>query len=113
MVLLVAVMGSTAWGQMRSPISGTVYDQNTGEPLSFVQVAIPGTRYGTVTDMEGRFDLSVTADDTVLSFRLVGYRPRTVALKGSSWRRMKVTMEPEVTVLQAVSVTAKRGKGDR
>ena len=113
LVLLVAVMGSTAWGQMRSPISGTVYDQNTGEPLSFVQVAIPGTRYGTVTDMEGRFDLSVTADDTVLSFRLVGYRPRTVALKGSSWRRMKVTMEPEVTVLQAVSVTAKRGKGDR
>ena len=78
-MLLVVVMGSAVWGQMKSPISGTVTDKNTGEPLAFVQIAIPGTKYGTVSDINGQFDLSVTAVDTILNFRMVGYRPQTIA----------------------------------
>ena len=95
------------------PVSGTVTDKNTGEALAFVQIAVPGTRSGTVSDINGRFDLSVTALDTVLQFRMVGYRPQTVLLKGHTSRRLKVSMEPEVTTLQAVNVTAKRGKRER
>ena len=95
------------------PVSGTVTDKTTGEALAFVQIAVPGTRSGTVSDINGRFDLSVTASDTVLQFRMVGYRSQTVLLKGHSSRRLKVSMEPEVTTLQAVNVTAKRGKRER
>ena len=95
------------------PVSGTVTDKNTGEALAFVQIAVPGTRSGTVSDINGRFDLSITASDTVLQFRMVGYRPQTVLLKGHTSRRLKVSMEPEVTTLQAVNVTAKRGKRER
>jgi hypothetical protein len=111
-VLLVVVMGSAAWGQMKSPISGTVTDKNTGEPLAFVQIAIPGTKYGTVSDINGQFDLSVTAVDTILNFRMVGYRPQTIVLKKNT-HRLKVSMEPEVTTLQTVNVTAKKGKRER
>ena len=95
------------------PVSGTVTDKTTGEALAFVQIAVPGTRSGTVSDINGRFDLSITASDTVLQFRMVGYRPQTVLLKGHTSRRLKVSMEPEVTTLQAVNVTAKRGKRER
>ena len=112
-MLLVVVMGSGAWGQMKSPISGTVTDKRTGEPLAFVQIAIPGTKYGTVSDINGQFDLSVTAVDTLLHFRMVGYRPQTVTLKKNSSRRLKISMEPEVTTLNTVNVTAKKGKRDR
>lgn len=105
-------MGSAAWGQMKSPISGTVTDKNTGEPLAFVQIAIPGTKYGTVSDINGQFDLSVTAVDTILHFRMVGYRPQTIVLKKNT-HRLKVSMEPEVTTLQTVNVTAKKGKRER
>ena len=111
-MLLVVVMGSAAWGQMKSPISGTVTDKNTGEPLAFVQIAIPGTKYGTVSDINGQFDLSVTAVDTILNFRMVGYRPQTIVLKKNT-HRLKVSMEPEVTTLQTVNVTAKKGKRER
>ena len=95
------------------PVSGTVTDKTTGEALAFVQIAVPGTRSGTVSDINGRFDLSITALDTVLQFRMVGYRPQTVLLKRHTSRRLKVSMEPEVTTLQAVNVTAKRGKRER
>lgn len=104
----------SAWGQRQvMPISGTVTDKNTGEALAFVQIAVPGTRSGTVSDINGRFDLSVAATDTVLQFRMVGYRSQTVLLKGHSSRRLKVSMEPEVTTLQTVHVTAKKGKRER
>lgn len=96
-----------------TPISGTVTDKNTGEPLAFVQIAIPGTKNGTVSDINGRFDLSVTAADTLLRFKMVGYRPQTVKLKGHGSRRLKVVMVPEVTTLQTVHVTAKKGKRER
>lgn len=103
---------AAALGQTRGfPVSGTVVDRVSGEPLAFVQIAIPGTRYGTVSDIEGRFDLSVTATDTVLQFRMVGYRPQTVSLKKRGLRRLKVAMEPDVKTLQAVNVTAQRGSG--
>lgn len=113
-LLWLVVCGTGAWGQrMVSPISGTVTDKRTGEPLAFVQIAIPGTKYGTVSDINGRFDLSVTATDTVLHFRMMGYRPQTVVLKKKSSHRLKISMEPEVKTLQTVQVTAKKGKGGR
>ena len=96
-----------------TPISGTVTDKNTGEPLAFVQIAIANSKNGTVSDINGRFDLSVTAQDTLLRFKMVGYRPQTVKLKGHSSRRLKVSMVPEVTTLQTVNVTAKKGKRER
>lgn len=108
------VASSVAWGQRHvTPISGTVTDKNTGEPLAFVQIAIANSKNGTVSDINGRFDLSVTAQDTLLRFKMVGYRPQTVKLKGHSLRRLKVSMVPEVTTLQTVNVTAKKGKRER
>ena len=117
---LVCLMGclfltvGAAWGQRTvAPITGKVTDAKTGEPLAFVQIALPGSTRGTMTDMEGRFDLSATAEDTVLHFRMVGYRPQTVVLKRKSSRRLKVAMQPEATTLQEVNVTAKKGRGER
>lgn len=114
LVLCLVLSIGTAWGQRTAaPISGTVTDAKTGEPLAFVQIALPGATRGTITDMEGRFDLSATAEDTVLHFRMVGYRPHTVVLKRKSSRRLKVAMQPETTTLQEVNVTAKKGRGER
>ena len=77
LLLLLMGCGAAAYGQRTvAPVSGTVTDRSTGEPLAFVQIAVPprtddpGDRgYGTVSDINGRFDLSVTAEDTVLHFR--------------------------------------------
>ena len=113
LLLLVVALVPTAWGQRKSPISGTVVDRTTGEPLPFVQIAIANSKSGTVSDINGRFDLSVTAVDTLLHFRMVGYRPQSITLKGHSSRRLKVSMEPEVKTLQTVNVTAKKGKRER
>ncbi|MCQ2297231.1 MAG: DUF5686 and carboxypeptidase regulatory-like domain-containing protein [Bacteroidales bacterium] len=94
-------------------ISGTVIDHSSSEPLAFVQVMVPNSSTGTVTDINGRFDLTVGVGDTVVTFRMVGYQQQSVSLKGRKGRRIKVAMEPTSYTLSTVDITASRTKGDR
>jgi TonB-linked SusC/RagA family outer membrane protein len=52
-------------------ISGTVTEEN-GDPLLGVTVIVKGTTIGTVTDLNGRFTLSIPADAELLLFSYVG-----------------------------------------
>lgn len=53
-------------------ITGTVMDE-TGEPLIGVSVSIKGTTTGTMTDIDGKYSLSVPNSNVVLVFTYVGY----------------------------------------
>ncbi|WP_372772698.1 SusC/RagA family TonB-linked outer membrane protein, partial [Mangrovibacterium sp.] len=53
------------------PVSGKITD-NTGEPLPGVTVVIKGTSHGTITDLDGKFNLSSIKAEDVLVFSFVG-----------------------------------------
>jgi hypothetical protein len=53
---LLAISALTA--QRNGLIRGNVYDKKTGEPLSFVNVSIQGTIFGTDTNADGFFNLA-------------------------------------------------------
>jgi TonB-linked SusC/RagA family outer membrane protein len=53
-------------------VSGTVTDSK-GEPLPGVNVVIKGTTTGNVTDVDGKYSLTVSASNTVLKFSFIGY----------------------------------------
>ena len=53
-------------------VTGTVLDANTQEALPGVSILIKGTTSGTVTDIDGKFSINVTAKD-ILVFSYVGY----------------------------------------
>lgn len=57
--------------QQSISVTGTVVDQN-GEPLMGVNVIEKGTTNGTMTDMDGRFTLSVPGNAT-LQISYIGY----------------------------------------
>ena len=73
MVLTLAM--SFVHGQGTETISGVVKDYSNGDALPGVNVLIRGTNNGTVTDIDGRYTLSVPSDDNniVLIFSFVGY----------------------------------------
>lgn len=64
-------------------ISGTVRDSN-GESVPGTSVVIKGTTMGTITDMDGGFQLNVPADAQTLVFSFVGMVSQEVALAGRS-----------------------------
>ncbi|WP_421947184.1 mucoidy inhibitor MuiA family protein [Phaeodactylibacter xiamenensis] len=65
-------------------VSGTVLDQETGEPLIGASVLVEGTTIGAVTDMEGRFELEIPAGQPALLVSYVGYANQQVVVMGST-----------------------------
>ena len=63
-------------------MKGTVVDA-TGEPVIGANVVEKGTTNGTVTDMDGKFALEVSADAT-LSISYIGYTEQLVPVKNQS-----------------------------
>ena len=60
----------------QNKVSGTVQDA-TGEPLIGVSILEVGTNNGTVTDIDGKFSLTVNRGAKI-SFSYVGYTPQTL-----------------------------------
>lgn len=54
-------------------IRGTVFDDGTGESLPGVSVLLEGTTEGTMTDFDGKFNLSVAPGNYTVRFSFISY----------------------------------------
>ena len=82
----------------QNKVSGIVQDA-TGEPLIGVSILEVGTNNGTVTDIDGKFSLTVNRGAKI-SFSYVGYTPQTLAATNS----MTVVMQEDSKLLNEVVV---------
>lgn len=64
-------------------ISGKVTDATNGEPIPGVNVFVKGTTNGTITDVEGNYQITANAGD-VIEFSFIGMITKTVKLKGQT-----------------------------
>ena len=87
-------------------LSGKVVDSADGYPLIGVSVSVAGTRQGTVTDLDGLYELKVPKQQCEVLFSYVGYDDKVIAynLKNAS-AFSKVVMFTNVTQLADVVVT--------
>ena len=85
--------------QQQLPVSGTVTDAETGEPLPGVNILIQGTNKGATTDMEGSYEIEAPADAT-LSFSFVGYQKKTIDVRGRE--QIDVALRKSITELEEV-----------
>ena len=88
-------MTVTSFAQDRT-VTGTVSATN-GEALIGAGVVIKGTTTGTVTDLEGRFSLSVPSN-AVLQFTSVGYK--TLDVKIGNKNKIDVILEDDAQLLE-------------
>lgn len=84
-------------------ISGTVKDEN-GEPLYGVNVLVKGTSTGVITDLEGKYHLSVPEENTVLVFSFIGYESQEIKVDGR--KTINVTMRESTLMVEELVVTA-------
>jgi TonB-dependent SusC/RagA subfamily outer membrane receptor len=84
-------------------VSGTVKD-NGGNALPGVSVLVKGTQSGTVTDVDGKFNISVKDDAAVLVFSFIGYKKQEVTVGNQT--NMSLTLSEDTEVLETVVVTA-------
>ncbi|UCS95919.1 TonB-dependent receptor [Echinicola marina] len=64
-------------------ISGTVTDES-GEPLPGVSILEKGTTNGTVTDLDGKYSISVASSESVLIFSFIGMESKEIPVGSQS-----------------------------
>lgn len=84
-------------------VSGTVTSGDDNSPLIGVNVVVKGTSVGIITDVQGKYKLSVPSNATTLIFSFVGFMTQEVAIGGRS--NIDIVLAPDTKTLQEVVVT--------
>jgi len=84
-------------------VKGKVTYLDDGSPLPGVNVIIKGTSIGTVTDLDGNYELALNNPDDALVFAYIGYESREVPV--ASKNEINVSLDEDVTQLSEVVVT--------
>jgi TonB-dependent starch-binding outer membrane protein SusC len=101
-VLLLSLMLSTnTFAQENVTISGTIVSSEDGNALPGVNVLIKGTSTGTITDIDGKYQIECAKGD-VLSFSFIGYIGEEVTIENQS--TVDISLDVDIASLSEVVV---------
>lgn len=88
-------------GLSNGTVSGIVTSAEDGMALPGVNVVVKGTTIGTVTNVDGKYTLTLPTDAEKLVFSFVGMVTKEAEIKGSE---INIAMQTDVTQLSEVAV---------
>ncbi|NCB07753.1 MAG: SusC/RagA family TonB-linked outer membrane protein, partial [Bacteroidia bacterium] len=103
MSLYINLFTTDAVAQETINVTGTVTSAADGLTLPGVSVAVKGSSTGTVTNIDGSFNLHV-ANDATLIFSFIGFKTQEVAVQGKN--TINIVMEASIEIIDEVVVTA-------
>jgi len=89
--------------QAQQTVKGTILDEK-GSPIIAVNVILKGTGTGTVSDMDGKYSISVPNAEAVLEFSFIGYKNKSE--KVGTRTTIDVILEEDAELLDEVVVSA-------
>ena len=98
-LLVLLTIGAQAFAQ--SSVSGKVTDK-AGEPLVGVNVLIKGTNSGTMTDLDGNWNIPDVKTNTILVFSSIGFSTQEITV--GSKKTINVVLEDDTNYLDEVVV---------
>jgi TonB-dependent SusC/RagA subfamily outer membrane receptor len=93
---------SVSWAQRT--VTGTVTAEEDGSPVPGVNVIVKGTSAGTVTDIDGAYQIGVPDEGGILVFSFIGLATEEVEIGNQS--TINMTMTADIKQLTEVVVTA-------
>ncbi len=93
-----------AYAQSITDISGIVFDEQTNEPLEFVNVYFKGTSDGVTTDENGYFSLKSEKSYNEIIISYVGYNQQTLTIKAHQKQVLTIKLKNELVNLDEVVV---------
>ena len=89
-------------------MSGRVTDSNSGNPIPYVSVSIPGSHYSTITNEDGDFTIKSSSRPERIVFSIIGYKTLSQAISQtdeSSLRNMRIRMNVDpIPIREAIII---------
>jgi len=90
-------------------ISGTVYDANTGNTLTGVNISVQGRVIGTSTDTRGNFSLRVNEEPPItIVVSIIGYISKRIEITEQNVTGLQIEIEEQTILGSDVVVSASR-----
>ncbi len=109
-IILLTIFSNSIFAQNGS-IRGTVFDGSNGEYLPGVTVYVEGTSTGTITDLDGRFNIGLTPGNYSLRVSFISYETLMITdievKSGETTTLGEIKLEEASISLTEVTVTAK------
>lgn len=101
---LLLFMGNLAANAQTRNITGKVTSVEDGMPIPGVSISVKGTTLGTITNINGEFELKAPDDSKELLVSFIGMKNQTVAITGAS--HYDISLEADLIGIDEVVVTA-------
>ncbi len=100
---LLMIAPAALFAQNTGAVKGIIKDQN-GEPLIGVTVMAENTSSGAVTDIDGKYQLNLSAGNYTLQFSYIGFvtEKRNVAIKSGATQELSLVMKEEAKQFKEV-----------
>ena len=111
MLFGIALFGVLVVEAQVKSITGTITSSEDGMGIPGVSVIVKGTTIGTITNIDGVYQLDVPTDATTVVFSFVGMKKVEAPISGTT---INASLEPDYVGLDEVIVTgyASRGKNE-
>ncbi|MEN8202312.1 MAG: TonB-dependent receptor [Bacteroidota bacterium] len=90
--------------QGRVRVTGKVTDGETGEALPGANVIVKGTTIGTISELNGDYNIMVPGEESVLVYSFLGYTSQEVTI--GDQRNINIELSMDMEILEEVVVTA-------
>ncbi|HSO87249.1 MAG TPA: SusC/RagA family TonB-linked outer membrane protein, partial [Draconibacterium sp.] len=101
-LICILIAGMQFANAQTKSISGAVTSKEDGTSIPGVSVAVKGTTLGTVTNLDGKFELSIPSDAKTLVFSFIGMKNLEVEI--GSQTSFNISMETDVFSVDEVVV---------
>ena len=102
-ILLIIIITSIAAKAQVFSVNGTVLDSVTKQKLAFVNITVNDDgKFGTATDIDGKFSISSKQAIESITFSYVGYKKKTVTAGDLNHKSNKISLQPVSIQLQEV-----------
>jgi len=91
-------------GYSQKTIQGTVFEQGSQTPIIGANVLVKGSSTGTVTDLQGKFNLTLNQGENVIVISYVGFAEKEIEINDQTV--LNVFLEEAALGLSEVTVTA-------
>jgi len=104
--LIITFLFLSVWSvkAQKTEISGKITEAGTSNPLPYVNIIFKGTFTGTMSDLNGNFNLSSTKGTSVIEVSAVGYKKQVFTIQLNKANKLDVAMVEDVVSLGEISV---------
>jgi len=89
-------------------VTGTIRGSDNNEPLIGASVLVSGTNIGVITNIDGKFSISVPENSSMLQISFVGYTSQEVSVKDVNDVQVALTPGKELSEVVVVGYTSQR-----